>query len=161
MTSTNALLPRRAGAGRLGWILSITAVVAASMWAATTKAHLNEPIHHASPVSVERIDGSDFARVTVSALGARRIGLDVVEVASAGPGSGRVSVPEQAIVWGADGTTWLYTVVEGPLTFVRRAVVVDTASGGRATLSEGPAPGTPIVAAGSAELYGAEFEVGH
>jgi hypothetical protein len=57
-------------------------------------------------------------------------------------------------------------VVDGtPLVFVRQAVtigdVVVDAAGDYAVLTDGPEPGTSVVAVGVAELFGAEFSVGH
>ena len=52
-----------------------------------------------------------------------------------------------------------------PRVFVRRSITVDDivadAAGDYAILTEGPEPGSFVVSVGVAELYGAEFEVGH
>ena len=78
---------------------------------------------------------------------------------SNGAAAGRPS-PTTALIYGADGTTFVYTV-SGPGSFVREAVEVARVEGRMAELLAGPRAGVQVVTVGAAEVYGTEFEVGH
>jgi len=73
--------------------------------------------------------------------------------------AGGTVVPYSAVLYDADGGTWVYTNPDG-LTFVRASISVDDIDGDVARLSNGPAAGTAIATVGVAELYGAELGVG-
>jgi hypothetical protein len=107
------------------------------------------------PASVEPIKGTEFSRVTLTADGARRIGLETTQVADAG---GATVVAESAVWIDEHGDQWVYAVTE-PLVYVRKAIVVDRFENGEALLSKGPAAGTEVVSVGVAELIGSEFGV--
>lgn len=66
------------------------------------------------------------------------------------------STRASAIVFDANGGTWVYERVDES-TFARRRVEVRAVEGGQAILARGPAPGTQLVTVGAAELFGAEF----
>ena len=66
------------------------------------------------------------------------------------------STPASAIVFDLHGGTWVY-VQTTATTFTRRRVEVRAVAGERAILVRGPAPGTPLVTTGAAELFGTEF----
>jgi hypothetical protein len=123
------------------------------------------PAEHEEPAQLEAIAGDESRhRITLTERAAERLGIEVTE-ASAAPGtSGSVWVPYSSIIYDAEGAAWAY-VAEAPLVFVRQAVTVadvtPDASGGLAVLSAGLAPRTTVVTVGAAELFGAEFEVGH
>ena len=68
-------------------------------------------------------------------------------------------VPEAALLHDAYGGTWVYEAVE-PGVYVRQRVSVVDIVGDAAVLSFGPAPGTPVVTDGAAELFGVEFGAG-
>ncbi|MGE0392957.1 MAG: efflux RND transporter periplasmic adaptor subunit [Vicinamibacterales bacterium] len=68
-------------------------------------------------------------------------------------------VPRSAILFDALGGTWVYEARAGGV-FVRQRVVLTDISGDTAVLQQGPAPGTPLVTVGAAELFGTEFGVG-
>lgn len=68
-------------------------------------------------------------------------------------------VPQAALLHDAFGGTWVYEA-RGEHVFVRRRVSVIDMVGTMAVLDHGPAPGTRIVTAGAAELFGTEFGVG-
>lgn len=70
-----------------------------------------------------------------------------------------LTIPWSAVVQDVSGGAWVYERVQ-PQTFVRRRVTVSRIHGAEAELSRGPAPGTAIVTAGAAELFGTEFGVG-
>lgn len=70
-----------------------------------------------------------------------------------------LSVPISAVVRDMSGGSWVYTPTDS-LTYSRRRVEIASVQGGRAILARGPAPGTRVVIAGAAELFGTEFGVG-
>lgn len=74
--------------------------------------------------------------------------------------SQRSAVPYAAVLYDAKGNTWVYTT-PSPLVFVRHSIKIEYILGDTAILSEGPPSGTAVVTLGAAELFGAEFEVGH
>ncbi len=110
-----------------------------------------------SAAKVERIEGSELSRVTLSERAAGRIGLRTTRV-HAGRG-GHPVVPYAAVLYDEQGETWVYTSTK-PMTFVRQRVTVDRIEGDRAILERGPRAGTTIVTVGSEELLGAELGVG-
>jgi membrane fusion protein, heavy metal efflux system len=64
--------------------------------------------------------------------------------------------PWSAVVYDVEGGTWVYAV-EKPHVYARRRVEVRHVTGGLAVLARGPEPGTQVVTAGAAELFGTEF----
>ena len=75
------------------------------------------------------------------------------------PGGGmHETVPYSAVIYWVDGGTWVYAKT-GPMTFVRRPVVIDSVQDGVAVLSSGPPKGTVVVRVGGEELLGTEFEI--
>ena len=112
-----------------------------------------------SSYQVKPIAGTSLNRVILSPAGYARVGIVLVAVrpaTSTGARSqGESQVPTSAVWYDADGRTWVY-VQAGPLQFVRASVDVARYAGNQAVLSRGPAPGTPVVKVGAAELYGAE-----
>jgi hypothetical protein len=74
--------------------------------------------------------------------------------------SGRLVVPYSSIIYDPHGGVWVYTSPE-ERTFLRHKVVVADIQGDDVYLTEGPAVGTAVASMGAAEIYGAEFEMGH
>lgn len=109
--------------------------------------------------TVEPIEGSDVARVTLSEDAARRLDITTAPIAALGGGTARTAMPYAAVLYDPNGDTWAYTNPE-PLVFVRSPITVVTIQGNRAVLSDGPAAGTQVVTVGAAELLGTEYEVG-
>lgn len=109
-------------------------------------------------VAVEEADGSGVSRLTLSDLGARRLGV-VTEPVTAAPGGG-VLIPYSAIVYQADGTAWAYANPSGR-TYVREPVEIASIDGATVHASSGPVVGTAVVTVGVAELVGAEVGLGH
>jgi multidrug efflux pump subunit AcrA (membrane-fusion protein) len=70
-----------------------------------------------------------------------------------------LSVPMTAVVRDMSGGSWVYERSDST-TFVRRRIEIERVVGGRAVLAAGPRPGTPVVTAGAAELFGTEFGAG-
>lgn len=114
------------------------------------------------PASVEHIEGSDLARVTLTEHAARRLRIQtaaVREVATTRSGR-RMVVPYAAVLYDAQGDTWVYASPES-LRYVRHAIEIDYIDGDMAVLSSGPPIGTTVVTVGALQLFGAEFEIGH
>lgn len=75
-------------------------------------------------------------------------------------GTTRKVVPYSALLYDIHGKTWVYKSPE-PLTFLRHQIEVDYIEGDQVFLAGGPETGAEVVTVGAAELYGAEFGVGH
>ena len=109
------------------------------------------------PVDVQPVEGTALSSVTLTQEAAERLGIETTQVR---PGqSGGAIVPYSAVLYDADGGTWVYTNPDG-LTFVRASITVDAIDGDVARLANGPAAGTGIATVGVAELFGAEMGVG-
>ena len=142
------------------WIVVILIAVGMICWACQqhTDSH-----HTEHPATVEPIQGSELKSITLTVKAIERIGLktDQVRIAdvmrSASP---RKVVPYSALIYDPHGITWVYTSPESR-TFVRQKVEVDYIDGNVAVLNDCPPVGTIIAVVGAAELYGAEFDVGH
>ncbi len=144
-----------------GWLVAAVALAALAIWAATAGSGAEAEADHSSPAVVEHVEGSDRAWVSMTPDAVDRIGLEVVPVRPVPGSAGRLAVPYAGVIYGADGTTWVYAADDSGLRFRREAVVVHSARAGRAVLLDGPSPGTEVAGRGSVELYGSEFEVGH
>ena len=113
----------------------------------------------AEPASLETIEGSDVARVTLTKDAIERIGLEVKPVQAIGTSTlARTTVPLAAVLYDKDGASWVYTN-PSPLTYARQRVVIDHVDGESAVLRSGPPPGTAVVTVGGAELLGTEYVV--
>ena len=99
--------------------------------------------------------GGEAKRVTFTAEGARRVGLQRAPVRSE---RGRKVVPYGALLYDKDGKTSVY-VASSPLSFQRAQVEVERIQGGRVFLRHGPAAGAQVVTQGSTEVYGTELEI--
>jgi hypothetical protein len=95
--------------------------------------------------------------VMVSEEAAERLGIETTEVKQGK--AGRTAVPYAAVLYDAEGETWVYTNPE-PLVFVRTQITVNRIDGDVADLLDGPPSGTLVVTVGLAELFGAETGVG-
>ncbi|HEY6693985.1 MAG TPA: hypothetical protein VI006_14130 [Solirubrobacteraceae bacterium] len=107
------------------------------------------------PARLQAIEGSEVQQVTFTREGAERAGLRTETVHRE---RGRRVVPYTALVYDADGKTWVYTVSR-PLTFQRAEVVVDRVEGGEVLIDDGPPVGTGVVTVGATQVYGAELEI--
>jgi hypothetical protein len=108
------------------------------------------------PTKLEPVKGNDdLKRVTFTAEGAERIGLETARVRG---GGNRKVVPYAALIYGPEGETYVYTSPE-QLTYLREVVRVVRVTGDRVLLSDGPPAGAEVVTVGAAEVYGAELEV--
>jgi hypothetical protein len=139
---------------------------------------------HVAPAHIEHIEGTSLSRITLTPKAAERLGIETTAVGalvtqagevasnanngartarsvrSTGSSSARTVVPYAAVLYDAHGDAWVYTSPE-PRVFIRHPIKIDYIEGDRAVLSEGAAVGTAVVILGAAELFGAEFEVGH
>ncbi len=130
-------------------------VLAAVAMAACGPSATNAPAKPEAVV-VEKIEGSELERLTLSDDAAKRLGVQTAPVTSNGGGT---SLPYSALVYDKSGATWAYTNPEG-LVFVRHEVKVDRIADDLAILTAGPAIGTLVVTVGAAELWGVETGVG-
>jgi hypothetical protein len=115
----------------------------------------------AEPAKVEHVEGTEVTRLTLTAKAAERLGVKTKPILAGKLGDAtRRVIPYSAVLYDANGDTWVYTNPE-PLAYVRERVTVDYIQGDQAVLIDGPPKGTPVVTVGAAELYGTEFGVGH
>lgn len=138
---------------RMMWMLGVLVVV--SMTIAGCGSPASKPAAEAA-VTVDKIEGSDLKKLTLSEHAAQRLGIDTEQVTVSG---GSMTVPYSAILYDKTGTTWTYTNPEG-LVFIRAEVTVDHVSQGTAYLEAGPDAGINVVTVGAAELWGVETGVG-
>jgi len=112
------------------------------------------------PSKVEKIDGSDFNRVTLTEKAAQRLNIQTAAVGEEQVnGAQRKVIPYAALVYGLKGETWAYTS-PAPRTFIRQPIKVDYIDGDKVVLIDGPAAGTTIVTVGVPELYGTDTGIG-
>jgi hypothetical protein len=138
----------------MGMILSILPLAACSQ-------HDSHAAHGEHPAQVDKIDGSELSRVTLTAKAAERIDLKTTAVREQDlNGSMRKVVPYSSLIYDPTGRTWIYTSPQARV-FVREQVEVDRIDGDQVFLSEGPAVGTEIASVGVTQIYGAETGVGH
>lgn len=88
-----------------------------------------------------------------------RPGQRVAVRVAAGQSHEHLFVPWSSIVYDAFGGAWVYER-RAEHVFVRRRVDPLLRHGDEVALANGPAPGTAVVTAGAAELFGTEFGVG-
>ena len=119
---------------------------------------------HIEPAHLEHIEGSELSKLALTEKAAERLMIQTAPVAEEiivhSPAELRAIIPYSALIYDAQAHVWVYTNPE-PLTFIRHEVVVDFIEGDKAILLEGPPAGTKVVTVGAAELFGAEYKVGH
>jgi len=142
--------------------LMIAALVSAGLQlTACQKQHAAHQAEH--PAEIEKIDGSELSRVTLTEKAMQRIDLKTDQVREATvkrSTSPRRVVPYSSLIYDTQGQTWVYTSPQAR-TFVRSKVDIDYIEGDLAVLNDGPPTGTVVASVAVAELYGAEFKVGH
>ena len=112
--------------------------------------------HGYEPAKLEAVKGNDdLKRVTFTAEAAERVGL---ETASVQRSEKHKIVPYAALIYDAEGKTFVYTSPK-PLTFIREEIEVDRIDGERVLISQGPPVGTEVVTVGAVEVYGTELEI--
>lgn len=141
-------------------ICAIVLVLVGLQIVACAPAQTTIAVEHEEPASVEKIDGSDFNRVTLTERAAERLDIQTAEVREEEVnGATRKVIPYSAIIYGLNGETWIY-VSSAPLTFVREVISIDRINGDLVVLNDGPPVGTLVAIVGVAELYGADTGVG-
>ena len=120
----------------------------------------HEEIETEHPAIVEDIEGTDLSSITLTERAIERIGLQTTTVIKESSSPSKLVVPYSSIIYDYNGQTWVYTSPE-PRTFVRHKINVNYIKGDNVFLNEGPPVGTIVASVGVAELYGAEFKVGH
>jgi RND family efflux transporter MFP subunit len=107
-----------------------------------------------------RADASAATTDVTYALGGSarvlRPGERVMVAVPLGSSEEALIVPWSAVVYDVDGGTWVYRVVKSHV-YARARVEVRHVIGDQAVLARGPGPGTQVVTAGVAELFGTEF----
>ena len=145
----NSRVPPRGVAAAAGVVLTSLCFLAAC----------SEPVAEAArsdPVTVVTTDGK-AVRITLTPKAAERLGVRTTPASAAVKGG--TSIPAAAILYSADGKTFVYTKAEDNV-YVPAPVVVVDIIGDTAHLSSGPAAGTHVVTVAAAELYGAETGLG-
>lgn len=110
-----------------------------------------------APAKVEKNAATGIAKLTLTQRGVDRLELKTGPV-TAGAGK-NVLLPYGALMYDANGKTWVYTNPEDRV-YLRQAVTVAKVEAGVVTASAGPPAGTQVVTVGAAELFGAEFNTG-
>jgi len=82
-----------------------------------------------------------------------------IDISLSESGELRKIIPYAALIYDADGGTWVYTKEPNALAFVRQAVTVDFIEGDLVVLMVGPPAGTEVVTVGGEELFGTETGV--
>jgi hypothetical protein len=108
--------------------------------------------------AVVAMGDTGISTITLSELGATRLGIETQPVEEAPSGNALV-VPYDAVIYDAEGVTWVFTNPSGR-TYVRAPIEIARVSGDDAVLSSGPTVGTAVVTVGAAELVGAEAGLG-
>lgn len=111
------------------------------------------------PAKVEKNAGTGIAKITLTERGLERLELKT-ETVKPGASGTDVVLPYAALLYDANGKTWVYTN-PAPRVYERQAVDVARVEAGVVTATAGPPAGTAIVTVGAAELFGAEFDTAH
>jgi len=106
---------------------------------------------NAPAVVEEQADGSP-AHLVLTEEATERLGLETEPVGGA---AGALTVPYAAVVYDADGSSWAFVELE-PRVYQRAPLTITSIEGDLVQLSDGPAPGTPVVTVAAAELVGVE-----
>ena len=147
---------RQLSAACTGLVL-IAASVSLSACGGAPETAYPESASHYEPAKLEPIKGTDVQRVTFTAEGARRVGLQTAAIRTDGQ---EKVMPYDALIYDAEGKAFTYTSPE-PLIYVRQEIKIDRVNGDSVVLSDGPPAGTEVVTVGAVEVYGTEFEVAH
>jgi len=122
---------------------------------ACQKQHATHQVEH--PAELKKIEGTDLSSVTLTDKAMQRLDVKTDQVREQGS---KTVVPYSALIYDPKGQTWVYTST-APRTFLRHKVEIDRITGDSVILNAGPPAGTTIASVAVAEIYGAEFKVGH
>ncbi|MDI3209017.1 hypothetical protein QK290_10965 [Pseudarthrobacter sp. AL07] len=142
---------------RLPVAAAVCAVLLFSLPACAQPSAMAETASEAA-ATVEKNATTGIARITLSQRAIERLEL-LTDTVKPGSGGAGIMFPYAALLYDAQGKTWVYTNPE-PLLYERQAVTVTKVEAGAVTASVGPAVGTPVVTVAAAELFGAEFNTG-
>jgi hypothetical protein len=144
----------KSNSGFGGWRPILVLVFAASMGLSGCAAVKTAAAPAGQAAATMEKAGPDLNRLTLTDKAVERLEVTTAKVTK-GKGSA-LELPYGALVYDANGKTWVYTNPE-PRTYIRAAVTVDRITGNVVQLRSGPAAGTDVVTVGAAELFGAEF----
>jgi hypothetical protein len=132
----------------------LTAAVATALAAALAGCASSSPTTSQPPtVSLTTAPGSSEPTITLTPLGATRIGLETVAVTVSA--SGQATFPYSALLYESNGQAAVY-VSTSTLSFQRAFVTVGTIVGNTVTVTSGVTPGQRVATDGSEELYGVQ-----
>jgi outer membrane receptor for ferric coprogen and ferric-rhodotorulic acid len=137
------------------WLIAVLVIAALQITACQKHSEMHEAEH---PAEIVKVEGTDLSKVILTEKAIERLALKTDKVRES-KASGTV-VPYSSLIYDINGQAWVYTSPE-PRTFVRAKVDVDRVDGNTAILNDGPPVGTVVASVAVAELYGAEFKVGH
>jgi hypothetical protein len=154
----------------------LTAVLLSCLTLAACAAHHEtSSAAEPEPAFIERVPGSEFPRIHLTALAAKRLGIQTATVQDmpvpprSGPSAAAPSgvaptqlrrvIPYAAVLYQPNGDAFAYTN-PSPLVFVRLPLNIDYIVDDWAVLSAGPPLGTVVVTVGADELLGIELGVG-
>lgn len=139
-----------------GSMLLVAAVLSLAACSGATAAPSATP----PPLTVEKGEGEEPSRLTLSPKAVERLGIETAAVTEQLlDGASRPVIPYAAVLYDPTGATWAYTNPEG-VVFVRAPITVERIEGDIAVLVSGPPAGTLVVTVGAPELWGAETGVG-
>ena len=142
------------------WMMVIVLILAALNVAACSETSAANAPTKIQPAQVEKIEGTELNRVTLTEKAVQRLNLQTAPVSEEQvDGAQQLAVPYSAVIYDLEGKTWIY-ISSAPLTYVREPITVDHIEGDMAFLAEGPAAGTEVVTVGVPELYGADTGIG-
>ena len=123
-----------------------------------TQATVDQP-----PAVVQAVQGSQIPQVQLTDQAMHRIGIAtqavrVATVTVAGRRGPYKVIPNSAVIYDNDGSTWTY-VNTATRTFMRERITVRVIHGETAVLTQGPAAGTMVVTVGAPELLGTEYNI--
>jgi len=136
--------------------LMVAALVTAGLQVTACQKHVST--HQAEhPAEIKKIEGTDLSSVALTEQAMQRLDVKTDQVREE---RGQKVVPYSSLIYDPKGETWIYTSPE-PRTFVRHKVDINHIKGDKVVLNAGPPAGTVIASVAVAEIYGAEFKVGH
>ena len=106
---------------------------------------------------VEKIEGTDQSKVVLLEEAAKRLGIETSAIGRLT--GGQESVPYSAVIYDAEGHSWVFTTHED-LSYVKAPITIERIEGDLAILNEGPPVGTEVVTQGAEELFGVEDGIG-
>jgi hypothetical protein len=101
-------------------------------------------------------NGTELQRVILTQDAVKRLGVRLQAVTEQ---AGVKVVPYSSVVYDSKGAAWVY-VRPRPRAFERSPITIRNIDGEDVFLSAGPDTGTQVVTVGTAELFGAEQEIG-